>query len=145
MSFRGASIFSLLFCVCVACKQELPTKLYGHWRLDSISVKNGKIIEAGLPESEFTLLPSKHFIFKWSDFDVFGEYQGTYSYEKNGKENELIFLINHWEKKDSIIEKRIITVISLNDSLLTTREKDKHVSFDSIVTFHNRIRIYRKR
>jgi hypothetical protein len=144
MYLRSASIFCLLLCLFYGCKINQQPKLYGHWKLDSIKGRNGKIIKSGLQESEFFLLNDNNFIFKWSDTDLFGEYRGTYSYEKLDNETQLTFLILSPNKKDSIIQKRTLTVLCLNDSFMTTKEIERRVSFDSSMTFHNRICIYRR-
>lgn len=145
MFLRGITIFIILVITCIACKDRQQSKLLGHWSLDSIAGSHGKIIKAGSLESEFTLLKDKSFIFKWSHIDVFGEYIGTYSYRKNGNTPQLIFSINSPDKKDSIIQRRVMTIQTLNDSFLITKEIVNRISFDSTISSYNRICIYRKR
>lgn len=145
MFFRCTAILSLLVFANVACKGGQKSKLLGRWTLDSISGRHGKIIEAGTPSSEFNFYQDNIFIFKWSDFDVFGEYGGTYSYRSNETATQLTLLIHSPNKKDSIIQERVMAVLNLNDSFLTIKEREKRISFDSTISFNNRIFVYRRR
>ncbi len=145
MFLRGTSIFILIIITCGACKDPQQSKLLGHWELDSIADSHGKIIKADSLESAFTLLNDKSFIFKWSHFDVFGEYIGTYLYKRNDNATQLIFFVHSPDKKDSIIQKRVMTILTLNDTFLITKELENHISFDSTISSYNRICIYRKR
>lgn len=135
--------------VLVSCRHHpktAPNDLYGRWILDSTSGRDGKIIGGGPREhTEFTLKQDKTYQFQWSDFDVFGEYKGTYTYESNEKgPPKLIFSVYSEENKDSIISKDSMIILNLNGSLLKTQEKESYTTFDSILITRNRINIYRK-
>jgi hypothetical protein len=139
--------FVLFFISCNTSEKQMPKEIYGRWVLDSTSGQGGKI-HAGGPRghTEFTLQLNKSFVYKWSDFDVFGDYKGTYDYikMKDKSPSLIVFSIYAPEKKDSVIRLDSFTVLKLNDSILKTQEKETYTLLDSTVVIQNRINVYKK-
>jgi hypothetical protein len=73
--------FVVFFASCKEFENQTPKEIYGRWALDSTSGRGGKIIAGGpRGHTEFTLQQNKTFVYKWSDFDVFDDYSGTFNY-----------------------------------------------------------------
>lgn len=148
------SYYPPLFCLVLflaSCKEfenQTPKEIYGRWVLDSTSGRGGKIIAGGpRGHTEFTLQENKTFVYKWGDFDVFGDYSGTFSYAKM-KDTSLpllVFLVQHREKKDLVIRLDSFVVLKLNDSILKTQETETYTLLDSTVITQKRINVYKKR
>ena len=133
---------------CKGFKNQAPKEIYGRWVLDSTSGRGGKIIAGGpRGHTEFTLQQNKTFAYEWSDFDVFGDYSGTFSYaEMKGTSLPLlVFSIHHREKKDSVIRLDSFVVLKLNDSILKTQETETYTLLDSMVITQKRVNVYNKR
>ena len=137
----------LLFFISCNSSDHTPKEIYGRWVLDSTSVRGGKMIAGGPREhTEFTLASPGSFSYKWSDFDVYGGYNGTFRYikMKDTLLPLLVFSIRYPEKKDSVIRLDTFVVLALNDSILRTREKESYKLLDSTLKIQNRVNVYRK-
>ncbi len=143
MSFKFLASLILFFLL--SCKQQKnPPQLYGRWILDSTSGKGGVIIDGGPREhTEFTLRQDETFDYRWSDFDVAGNYTGTYLYQKQTKKGMplLIFSFISGVK----VRKDTIGILSLSDTLLRAQEAERYTLRDSTLIVQNRINVYRKR
>ena len=142
------ALTTLILFACISCQQRNnPSELYGRWLLDSTSGIGGKIIFGGPREhTEFTLKQDESFNYKWSDIDVFGDYSGTYVYQKQNNETMplLIFSSNSRNIKEVVDHRDTLIVLSLNDSLLKTQETERYTLLDSTLVVQNRINVYRK-
>jgi hypothetical protein len=89
------ALAALIVFVGISCQQQSNTQeLYGRWVLDSTSGIGGKIISGGPREhTEFTLRQDGTFDYKWSDFDVCGDYGGTYSYWRQDRSTTPVNLL----------------------------------------------------
>ncbi len=148
MYFRFLAISFLTISIsCHHISENDPAELYGRWILDSTSGIGGKIVAGGpRGHTEFTLRPDKTFIFKWSDFDVYGEYNGVYRYDKavSTALPRLVLSVYSTKIKDSIISSDSMIILNLNNAILKTQEKESYTLFDSILVTQNRINVYRK-
>lgn len=139
---------ALILFACISCQhQNNPPELYGRWILDSTSGIGGKIISGGpRKHTEFTLNQDESFNYKWSDVDVFGDYNGTYIYQR--KNNEimplLIFSRNSRNKNGVVDHRDTLIVLSLNNSLLKTQEIERYTLLGSTLVVQNRINVYSK-
>lgn len=141
------SLTSFILFLCISCQQRHNApELYGRWVLDSTSGRGGQIILGGPREhTEFTLNQDKSFVYKWSDGDVYGEFDGTYEYQTQNNDTRRLLIFSIYSRDGKNIgRKDTISVLSLTDSLLKGQEVERYTLLDSTLVTQIRINVYRK-
>ncbi len=143
MSVKFFASLTLIF-IASCNRQKNPPQLNGRWILDSTSGKGGVIIDGGPREhTEFTLRQDETFDYKWSDFDVAGNYTGTYLYQKQTEKGMPLLIFSFISGVN--VRKDTLGILSLSDTLLRAQETERYTLLDSTLIIQNRINVYRKR